>query len=166
MAHLPDDTFHYDDLTPLELDEILDQIKMFNELKKNILYKDFMQQRQLSRLFAPIATFDKPGNKINEEFVAMMEGVKDPFFGIAYSIDKVQFNFNIHFNDKVDHSRYSLKHSQKLANFFVDEARISPNSFKSKQKEKSALIENFDSEIVDFIGDDGQVRKTEVYIFE
>ena len=62
-------------------------------------------------MFAPIATFDKPGNKINEEFVAMMEGVKDPFFGIAYSIDKVQFNFNIHFNDKVDHSRYSLKHS-------------------------------------------------------
>ena len=42
LAHLPKDTYHYDDLTPLEADELLDQIKMFNELKKNIRYKDFL----------------------------------------------------------------------------------------------------------------------------
>ena len=103
---------------------------------------------------------------MKDEFVAMFEGVKEPFFGIAYSIDKVQFNFNININDKVDHSRYSLKHAQKLANFFVDEARLSPNSFIQKEMEKKALIQNFDSQIVEFLSDDGQVRKTEVYIFE
>ena len=38
LCHLPKDTFHYDDLSPLEADELLDQIRMYNELKKNILY--------------------------------------------------------------------------------------------------------------------------------
>ena len=73
----------------MEADELLDQIKMYNELTKNILYKDFMKERALSRIFAPIATYDKSGSPINDEFVAMIEGVKDPFFGLAYSLDKV-----------------------------------------------------------------------------
>jgi hypothetical protein len=61
--------------------------------------------------------------------VAMMEGISQPVFGIAYSIDKVQFNFNINYNDNVDHSKASLKHAQNLGNFFVDEAKLSPNFF-------------------------------------
>lgn len=59
LCHLPKDTFHYDDLTPLEADELLDQITLYNELKKNIIYEDFMNDRHLTRHFAPIATFDK-----------------------------------------------------------------------------------------------------------
>ena len=92
-----------------------------------------MQERALSRYVIPIATFHKQDASINDEFVAMIEGIKDPVFGIAYSLDKVQYNFNSSVNDKVDHSRYSLKHAQKLANFFVDEARLSPNSFRNHE---------------------------------
>lgn len=65
----------------------------------NIHYKSFMEERALSRHFVPIATYDHDEVPINDEFVAMMEGIKDPVFGIAYSLDKVQFNFNINYND-------------------------------------------------------------------
>ena len=67
-----------------------------------------MKERGLSRHFAPIATYDNPSTTMNEEFVAMMEGISDPLFGLAYSIDKVQFNFNININDKIDHSKASI----------------------------------------------------------
>ena len=87
LCQLPNATYHYDELTPWETDELLDQIKLFNGLKKNIIYQEFMRDVSLSKFFAPIATYDKEGEPINQEFVAMIEGVKDPFFGIAYSID-------------------------------------------------------------------------------
>lgn len=43
-------------------------------------------------MFVPLATFDESEKEQDEELVAAMEGVTFPFFGLAYSIDKVQFN--------------------------------------------------------------------------
>jgi hypothetical protein len=75
----------------------------------------------------------------NDEFVAAVEGVVYPWFGLSYRIDRVQFsleNVNI---DLTDHSRESILHAQKIANLFVDEARLSKNRFEFVSYEVEAL---------------------------
>ena len=69
-------------------------------------------------------------------------------------------------NDGIDHSRLSMKHAQRLANLFVDEARLSPNQFKKPQDEKDMLIANFDPEVVKMRKDNGDIKEEELYIFE
>ena len=76
-------------MTAKESDKLFDTITLFNELKQNIILSDFLKQKALSRLFVPLATFDEPAKEIEDEFVAAIEGVAFPFFGLAYSIDKV-----------------------------------------------------------------------------
>jgi hypothetical protein len=102
-------TFIYDDLTTEQSDKLLDNITFYNELSQNINLKHFLKSKQLSRLFAPIATFDDANKLQEEEFVAVMEGIAYPLVGLAYSIDKVQFNQDD--NTKIDHSKYSLRHA-------------------------------------------------------
>jgi hypothetical protein len=41
----------------------------------NVQYKDFISERALSRYLLPVATFNREGEVINDEFVAMIEGV-------------------------------------------------------------------------------------------
>jgi hypothetical protein len=72
-----------------EADSLLDQIKFFNEVSIGIRYTAFLKERQLSRLFVPTATFHDDEFDLNDEFISMMEGVQHPYFGIAFSIDKV-----------------------------------------------------------------------------
>ena len=44
-----------------------------------------------------------------------------------YRIDRIQFSMESRSRDKTDHSREAILHSQKIANLFVDEARLSDN---------------------------------------
>lgn len=53
----PEDTFLYDHLNMKEVDDLLDSIKVFNELTVGIKYDDFLSERHLSQFFAPTATF-------------------------------------------------------------------------------------------------------------
>jgi hypothetical protein len=45
------------------------------------------------------------------EFVAAIEGVAFPFFGLAYSIDKIQFNLEHRLDNKIDSSKNSIRHA-------------------------------------------------------
>jgi hypothetical protein len=62
---------------------------LYNEISENIVLKDFVSLKALSRLFVPVATFDEADKVKDEEFVAVIEGIVYPFFGFAFSIDKV-----------------------------------------------------------------------------
>jgi len=73
--------------------------------------KEFLKQRTLSRLFIPAATFDEEFKEQDEEFVAVMEGTVFPFFGLAYSIEKVQFNIEDRLEEKIDLSKHSVRHA-------------------------------------------------------
>jgi hypothetical protein len=46
---------------------------------------------------------------MDEEYVSAVEGVIFPFFGFAYSIDKVQFNYDLNIQTRIDSSRRSVK---------------------------------------------------------
>lgn len=63
----------------------------------------------------------------------MAEGTYMPFFGFAHRLDKVQFGFHAMVgsdeHEGVDHSKFSIEHAQHIANFIVDEARLSSNFF-------------------------------------
>lgn len=41
---------------------------------------------------------------------------------------------------KIDHSREAVLEAQRIANFFIDECRLSGNKFHSKKDEAAALI--------------------------
>ena len=51
--------------------------------------------------------------------------------------------------DHTDHSREAIKHAQKLANLFVDEARLSENEFDFVNDEVQAInsISNNDAHL-------------------
>lgn len=76
-------------MTATQADELLDSIKLYNEISENIILKDFVSHKALSRLFVAVATFDEEFKSKDEEFIAVLEGVVYPFFGFAFSIDKV-----------------------------------------------------------------------------
>jgi hypothetical protein len=87
----------------------------------------FTQINTLGALFQPTVTYNQDGVSAENEYVAMVEGISFPFFGFAYSPDKVLYNYDYDLEDIIDFSRRSIKHAQFLANFFVDEAKLSNN---------------------------------------
>jgi hypothetical protein len=90
-----DDTYIYDGLTLSTVEDMLDDVQFYNELSFNIRLRTFLKEKQLSRIFVPIATFNQDHVNQEEEFVAMIEGAVFPFFGFAWSIEKVQHNFDL-----------------------------------------------------------------------
>ena len=74
----------------------------------------------------------------------MVEGAHFPFFGTAYSIEKVQFNHDLSIEDDIDHSKLAVRLAQRFSNLFVDEARLSSNTFTFARDEYGALLENYD----------------------
>lgn len=71
--------------------------------------------------------------------VAMMEGIIYPWFGTAYRIDRIQNSMENTKRDHTDHSRNAIIHAQKIANLFVDEARLSSNEFQYVAEEVAAI---------------------------
>lgn len=114
----------------MDLEKLFDQITVFSELALNVRYDRFLKERNLPRVFVPVATFNQDGVEPDKEFVAIIEGVVYPFFGIAYSIEKIQHNFDLAYEHLIDSSRASVREAQRIANLFVDEARLSRYFFK------------------------------------
>lgn len=50
-----------------------------------------------------------------------------PFFGIAFSVERIMYNYSPKYEPLIDFSKNSVLHAQHLANFIVDEARLSAN---------------------------------------
>ena len=68
-----------------------------------------------------------------------MEGIIYPWFGTAYRIDRIQNSMENTKRDHTDHSRNAIIHAQKIANLFVDEARLSSNEFQYVAEEVAAI---------------------------
>ena len=68
-----------------------------------------------------------------------MEGIIYPWFGTAYRIGRIQNSMENTKRDHTDHSRNAIIHAQKIANLFVDEARLSSNEFQYVAEEVAAI---------------------------
>lgn len=98
-----------------------------------------------------------------------MEGVTFPFFGLAFSIDKIQHNFDLNVQSLIDHTRPAVIEAQRLGNFFVDEARLNGNFFRKTKDEAAAVISNYDYFLTekDVQNENGTLTYvTEIYLFE
>jgi hypothetical protein len=130
-----------------------------------------LQEHHVSQLFVPVGTFhDANETSSNNEFVAAIEGVVYPWFGIAYRIDRIQYSLEQSSIDKIDHSREAILHAQRIANLFVDEARLSANRFEFVSHEVEALNEilNNDAFLMSLplvASDPSKVIRTEVILF-
>jgi len=129
---LPKETFVYDEFNGHTLEILLDAVTFYNEMDVGITLEDFIFAGEL-RHFVPVATYDHGADVLKEdEIVSMVEGTYLPIFGFGYRVDKIQFGFHAMNGEgqaKVDHSKKAIMHAQHIANFLVDEARLSGNSF-------------------------------------
>lgn len=74
------------------------------------------------------------------------------------------------YRDHVDHSREAIIHSQKLANLFIDEARMSDNEFDfvSTEVDNINKITNNDPHLVEVPivqSQENHTIRTELYLF-
>lgn len=88
------------------------------------------KEKTLSTVFVPVCSYhDSEAKSQNNEFVGALEGVIYPWFGIGFRIDRIQFSMENSKRDWTDHSKEAIQHAQKLGNLFVDEARLSGNTY-------------------------------------
>ena len=145
----PEDTYVLDGYSLQSAESLLNNVTFYNELVFNVPLKSFLQETILSKVFVPVATFNQDGQNQDNEFVAIVEGAFFPFYGTAFSLEKFQFNQDLSIEDDIDHSKYAYLLAQRFSNLFVDEARLSLNYFYEARDEYMALIQNYDSRVVD-----------------
>lgn len=141
----------YDEIKGMELETWFDNVRFYNELDVGIPLEKFTQLKSL-RTLVPVSSYDA-GNGIHrlDEMVSMFEGVVQPFFGFAFRLDKVQFGFHAMNGEgqyRVDHSKQSISHAQHVANFLVDEARLSGNRYEYTNYETDRSVDNYDLHMV------------------
>jgi hypothetical protein len=67
----------------------------------------------------------------------------------------------------MDHSRNAIQEAQRIANFFVDEARLSGNKFSNKERDQKFLISNYDINVIERDMESGDINEVkEMYLFE
>jgi hypothetical protein len=149
----PEDTYLLDGYTLKDAEQLLNNVTFYNKLAFNLPLKKFLSESVLSAAFVPVATFNEDSKTQDEEFVAAVEGAHFPFFGLAFSLEKFQFNSDLTIEDDIDHSKLAVRLAQRFANLFVDEARLSSATFLEARDEYKALIQNYDSLVIERSGE-------------
>ena len=77
------------------MDELFGNTTVLNEVKVNMRVQNLTTNSIVGRTFIPIASFasNYTDDKLNE-FLAIIEGINFPFFGIAFSIEKIVYNID------------------------------------------------------------------------
>jgi hypothetical protein len=156
-------------LTVNQAEDWLNNITFYNELIYNIPLGRFLSERNLANAYVPVATFDHERRERDLEYVAMVEGAHFPFYFTAFSPEKHQFNHHLSIEEDIDHGKAAIRMAQRIANLWVDEARLSGNTFRRAKEEYEAVILNWDSKIID---DENEAQTTagalvsgELYLF-
>lgn len=96
----------------------------------------------------------------------MVEGVHFPFYFTAFSPEKHQFNHYLAIEDDIDHGKPAIRLAQRIANLWVDEARLSDNTFRRAKDEYEAVILNWDSKVKDDMSETSNTLVSgELYLF-
>ncbi|KAK3725012.1 hypothetical protein QZH41_017470, partial [Actinostola sp. cb2023] len=103
-----------------------------------ITVKMYRKEKDLKRFFRIVAT---NRDRKNIEFVSMVEGINYPFYGSQFHPEKNQFEWTL--KENINHSYQAIEAMQYLANFFVNQARMSGHKFASTKEERKSLIFNY-----------------------
>lgn len=91
----PEESYVFDGLTLNETESWLNNATFYSDLVYNIQLDKFLRERDLSDSFVPVATFNHDHRRREQEFVAIVEGAHFPFFALAFSVERTQFNHHL-----------------------------------------------------------------------
>lgn len=84
------------------------------------------------------------------EFISTVEHRNYPFYGIQFHPEKNIYEWVR--NKNISHTQNAIKAAQYFAEFFVNEARKSTNSFKNAKTEDQYVIYNFNVTFTGLVG--------------
>merc|ERR1711907_647400 len=95
----------------------------------------FYNQTSLTKVFRVLSTnYDRNGTN----FISTFEGRHAPLYGLQWHPEKSLFVFNPVL--AVDHSIYATIAAQYIANIFMAECRMNPNTFDTRDEELGHLV--------------------------
>ncbi len=109
-----------------------------NNHKRSLLTSTFEKNQKLKSFFKILST-NKDRNGL--EFVSTIEGAKYPIFATQWHPEKNAFEWTL--KEDLPHQDMSIKVTQYMSNFFVNQARLNQHRFASTKEEGAALIYNF-----------------------
>lgn len=109
-----------------------------NMHKRSLLASTFARNQKLRSFFKILST-NKDRNGL--EFVSTLEGIKYPIFATQWHPEKNAFEWTV--KENIPHHDMSIKVTQYMSNFFVNQARLNQHRFLSPEDEAAALIYNF-----------------------
>lgn len=109
-----------------------------NMHRSSVYTSKFKENKNISNFFQILST-NNDRNGI--DFVSTVEGKKYPVYAAQWHPEKNAFEWTLHEN--IPHEAMSIKVTQYMSNFFVDEARYSKHKFEKLEDERAALIYNY-----------------------
>ena len=106
---------------------------------KYSLLKSSYETNQKMKSFFRILSTNRDRNGL--EFVSTIEGIKYPIFATQWHPEKNTFEWTL--KENIPHQDMSIKVTQFMSNFFVNQTRLSQHKFASSEEEEAALIYNF-----------------------
>lgn len=111
MIREPSETFFFNNMSEKDKLAVFNIAEMFNKEVSGITVEDLLRDEALNNKIQPIAVFENEG----EQWVAIAEGIKVPFYAFSYGVELVQFYFeNSTENldaDLLDHTIIARKHA-------------------------------------------------------
>lgn len=107
----------------------------YNHHRECISTETYSQDEQLKKFYNCLST--NRGKK-GKEFVSTIEAYDYPFYGTQWHPEKNSFEWTLH--EAINHSEEAVAVTQYVADFFVNQARLSGHRFPSKEEEDAALI--------------------------
>lgn len=104
----------------------------------SVLLSKFQQNEKMKNFFRILSTNKDRNGKV---FVSTMEGIKYPIYTTQWHPEKNSFEWNL--NEDIPHESMSIRLTQYMSNFFVDESRRSQHKFSTPEQEAGSLIYNF-----------------------
>ena len=104
----------------------------------SVLLTTFQENKNIRNFFHVLSTNN---DRNGLEFVSTMEGIKYPMYGIQWHAEKNTFEWTL--NENIPHGEMSIKLTQYMSNFFVNEARFSQHKFSTPEEEAVSLIYNY-----------------------
>ena len=104
----------------------------------SVLVSKYKENEKLMDFFRILSTNNDRGGT---EFISTMEGIKYPMYSVQWHPEKNSFEWTI--NENIPHQEMSIKLTQYISNFFVNEARLSSHKFQIPEEETASLIYNY-----------------------
>ena len=98
----------------------------------------FRANKKLSQFFQVLSTNN---DRKGKQFVSTMEGIKYPFYATQWHPEKNPFEWSTALD--IPHYPMSIKVTQYVSNFFVNQSRLNSHKFKSITEEEAYLIYNY-----------------------